>query len=61
MKSSKDNFWKATSLISVYECVFGALLNLHKSVLILLNPRSPTTWFANAGAGLQSGARYTST
>lgn len=40
LKSIEANFLKATSLISVYERISNVVLNLHKSILIELNPRA---------------------
>lgn len=41
LESTKENFQKVTSLISLYKRILEAKLNLHKSVLIKLNNSPP--------------------
>lgn len=49
INSTEANYRKATSLISVYERISGAQLNLQKLVLIQLNMGPSPDWFARAG------------
>lgn len=49
-KSTEENFHKVTLLIALYECISGAKLNLHKSVLIQLNNSPPLDWFSRVGS-----------
>lgn len=57
LKSIEANFLKATSLISVYERISNVVLNLHKSILIELNPRAQATWFVNASCKVAARGR----
>lgn len=60
LKSIEENFLKATSLISVYEHISGALLNLDKSLLIQLHSGACVDSYQNAGCKIAiRGARST--
>lgn len=45
MESLEENYPKIASLVSMYERILGALLNLNKFVLIQLNNGPSSLWF----------------
>lgn len=48
IQASEENFWKATSLIAIYERISSAQLNLEKSVLIQLHVGPAEEWYSHS-------------